>query len=67
MVALPSFAVRMAVIVALLELIKPHNLVSPPIFAASFGAAVALVLFLEARIHRRTPWLALTFSPKEEV
>jgi hypothetical protein len=65
MIAMPSFALRMAVIVAFLELIKPHDLVAPPIFAATFGAAVVLVLVIEARTFRRTPWLALTFGPKE--
>ena len=66
MIALPSFAVRMALVVALLELVKLTHLVVPAIFAATFGTAVALVLFIEARTYKRTPWLALTFAPKEE-
>lgn len=67
MIALPSFALRMTAIVVLLELVKLHGFVIPALFAASFGTAVALVLVIEARNYRRTPWLALTFGPKEEV
>jgi hypothetical protein len=66
MIALPSFALRMSMVVALLELVKVTDLVIPPIFAATFAGGVALVLFIEARTYRRTPWLALTFAPKEE-
>ncbi len=65
MISLPSFAVRMALIGAVFVLIQNRTFLDEPVFAATFGAAVVFVIVAEARTLRRTPWLALTFSPEE--
>lgn len=65
MFALPSFAFRMAAILAVLRSLQGRTFIDEPVFAAAFGLMLALTLFLEARAYKRTPWLALTFGPKE--
>src|SRR5438093_849442 len=65
-VSLPSFAVRMAVILVVLTLLKDASFIDKPTFALTFGAAVTALLVLEARGFKRTPWLALTLEAKEE-
>ena len=66
LIALPSFAVRMAGIFAVLGMLRSRPFIDIPTFAIAFGAMLALTLFLEARAYKRTPWIALTFGPKEQ-
>ena len=64
-VSLPSFAVRMALILVALSALKNASFIDKPTFALTFGTAVTAVLVLEARGYIRTPWLALTYGKKE--
>ena len=65
MFALPSFAFRMAAVLAVLRAVEGRAFVDEPVFAITFGSMLAFTLFLEARAFKRTPWLALTFGTKE--
>jgi len=64
LISMPSFAIRMAVIVALLTLLRNRPFIDAPAFAAAFAAAVVLVTALEAYSWKRTPWLVLTFGSR---
>jgi hypothetical protein len=67
MIALPSFAIRLSAIAAILVALEGRAFVDKTVFAVVFGASLVAVLFMEARAMRRTPWLALTFLPKEQI
>ena len=64
-VSLPSFAIRMGLILVALAALKNASFIDKPTFALTFGVAVTAVLVLEARGYIRTPWLALTYGKKE--
>ncbi len=64
LISLPSFTVRMALIFAALALLKGQAFIDHATFAATFGIAVTVVLYLESRTWRRTPWIALTMEEK---
>jgi len=65
-ISLPSFAIRMGAILAVLAVLKNASFIDRPTFALTFGLAVTAVLVLEARSFKRTPWLALTLDQKKE-
>lgn len=65
MVALPSYAIRISILAGLLALFAQQPYVDKQVFSATFVVALAGLLTLQARTMRRTPWLALTFAPKE--
>jgi hypothetical protein len=66
MIAFPSFIVRMSGIGAALVMLDGKSYIDEHVFVFAFAAAITAVLILEARSMRRTPWLALTFGPKEQ-
>lgn len=61
--AFPSFAIRMLLVFTALTSLRPLPSIDPEVFVAAFVVALMLVLWGEARVWARTPWLALTFSP----
>ena len=63
-ISMPSFAVRMAAILAALGMLKNASFVDEPTFALTFGLAVTAVLHMEAKAWKRTPWVAMTFDKK---
>lgn len=65
MISLPSFAVRMALIAAVLVALQGRSFLDEPVFAATFGLSILFVIVAEAKSWRRTPWIALAFSPEE--
>ena len=65
MIALPSFAVRMSLMFLALIALDGRPFIDEPVFALSFCGALTLVLLMEARGFKRTPWIALTFQSKE--
>ena len=65
MISLPSFGVRMALIAAVLIAVQGRSFMDEPVFAATFGLSILFVIVAEATTWRRTPWIALTFSPEE--
>ncbi|MFN2614913.1 MAG: hypothetical protein ABR552_08890 [Actinomycetota bacterium] len=67
MIAFPSFTFRMTAVVSLLVVITDRPFIDTTIFACTFGVAIFGALVLEARTFKRTPWLALTFGPKEQL
>ena len=58
---MPSYAFRMAGIVFTLAKLRDASFVDAPTFAVCFAAAVVATLAVEARVYKRTPWIALTF------
>jgi ATP synthase protein I len=66
LVAMPSFTVRMAAIFFGLAALRNRSFIDEPVLAVTFVAALTLVLWREALTFKRTPWLALTFGPKEQ-
>jgi len=63
MISLPSFAVRMLLIFLALVWLEGQPGIDRPAFALTFSIGVMLVILLEARGWKRTPWLATTFGP----
>lgn len=62
MISLPSFAFRMMLVFGALAWLRGQSFIDRPAFALSFGTAVMVVVALEARGWKRTPWLATTFG-----
>lgn len=62
MIAMPSYALRMAGILFAMAALRNLGAVDAPTFAVVFGAGVVGALAVEWRIWSRTPWLALTFD-----
>jgi hypothetical protein len=62
LVALPSFALRMALLFGALQALKGRPFIDEPSFVAAFALAVTATLVLEARTWKRTPWVALTLK-----
>ncbi|HVL90738.1 MAG TPA: hypothetical protein VM841_10945, partial [Actinomycetota bacterium] len=58
---MPSYAFRMAGIVFVLAKLRNASFVDVPTFAICFAVAVVATLAVEARVYKRTPWVALTF------
>lgn len=61
-VAIPSFAIRMSMLLAVMTALQGRPFLIEPLFAASFGVAVPIVLYVEARTWKRTPWIAMTLK-----
>lgn len=66
-VALPSFAFRMAGILAVLIALKGASFIDKPTFAISFAVTLTIVMFLEAKSFKNTPWLVRAFSKTDGV
>lgn len=62
MVALPSFALRMGLLFAALQMLQGRAYIDEPSFVLAFALAVTATIVLEARTWKRTPWLALTLK-----
>lgn len=62
MIAMPSFAIRMAMIASTLIFLKGKSFIDEPVFALAFGTTILAVIVLEARAWKRTPWLVLAFE-----
>jgi hypothetical protein len=60
-VGLPSYAIRMPLVLTTLVALDDRAFIDEPTFAAVFGAGVAGILAYEWSAWKRTPWLALTF------
>lgn len=67
-VGMPSYAIRMPLVLVALVALDGRSFIDEPTFAAVFGAGVAGILGYEWVLWKRTPWLALTFAgpAKEE-
>lgn len=66
MVAMPSYALRMAGILFAMAALRNAGSVDGSTFVVVFGVGVVGALAIEWRIWSRTPWAALTFErPKE--
>ena len=65
MIALPSFAFRMAAIVGVMTVLDGRGSIDATAFAIAFGAGLMAVIVMEARAMKRTPWIALTYDTKE--
>lgn len=61
-VAIPSFAIRMGMLLTAMTMLQGRAFIIEPLFAAAFGLAVPLVLYVEARTWKRTPWIAMTLK-----
>jgi len=61
-VGLPSYVVRMPIVLAILALLRGRSFVDEPSLFVAFAVAVAATLAYEANLWRRTPWIALTFG-----
>lgn len=57
---LPSYTLRMAVVLASLAALRGRSFIDAPTFALVFGAGVAAILACGCVLWARTPWLALT-------
>ena len=64
--SLPSFAIRMLLTIGALAAIKGQSFIDEPVFVASFCVALTVVLILQSRAWKRTPWLFLAFSPSKK-
>jgi hypothetical protein len=64
--SLPSLAVRMVVALTALSILRAQAFIDAPVFVASFCATLILVLVLQSRDWKRTPWLAIAFGPAEK-
>jgi hypothetical protein len=65
MMSLPSFAFRLTMLFAALAVIDGRAFIDEPSFVIAFVGALVLVLAMEARAWRRTPWLVLSFGQEE--
>lgn len=63
---MPSYTFRMAGILFVLAKLRNASFIDVPTFAACFAAAVVATLAAEARVFKRTPWVALTFLNQKE-
>lgn len=65
MVALPSYALRMGAVLALMAALEGREFLDGPAFAIAFGAAVAAVLVYECALWAKTPWVGMTFAKEK--
>lgn len=66
--SLPSLAIRLLMSAGILAAVKGQPFIDEPVFVASFCLALTVVLALQSRAWKRTPWLFLAFSPtKKEI
>ncbi|MCA1833508.1 MAG: hypothetical protein ABR548_13935 [Actinomycetota bacterium] len=65
-VAMPSYAVRMIGVFLAMKFLRGTDAIDHPTFAVTFGAGIVALLAYECWLYTKTPWLALTFSPKKE-
>lgn len=66
MVSLPSFGIRMMLMFLALTWLQGQPSIDRPVFALAFSLGVMVVIAMEARDWKRTPWLARTFGPAVE-
>lgn len=59
--ALPSYAIRMALMTLFMALLLQVSFIDKGTFLASICVSVVLTLAIQARTYSRTPWVALTF------
>jgi len=64
--SLPSLGIRMVVALTALSILRVQPFIDAPVFVAAFCVTLVLVLALESRDWKRTPWLALAFTPAEK-
>lgn len=65
---LPTLAVRMIVAVTALSILRAQPFIDARVFVAAFCVTLILALVLQSRDYKRTPWLALAFTPaKKEI
>ena len=61
-VGLPSYIVRMPVVLGILVGLREWSFIDEPSLIVAFAAGVAATLAYEAVLWKRTPWIALTFG-----
>lgn len=61
-VGLPSYVVRMPVVLAILAALREWSFIDEPSLIITFASGVVATLVYEAVLWRRTPWIALTFG-----
>lgn len=64
-VGLPSYAIRMLVILGTMAALQGRAFLDRSAFAVGFGAAVAAVLAYECVLWARTPWAGLAFGKEQ--
>lgn len=64
--SLPSLVLRMIVALTALTILRVQPFIDAPVFVGAFSATLLLVLVLQSRDWKRTPWLALAFTPAEK-
>lgn len=64
--SLPSFAVRMLLSIVALQSVKGRSFIDQTVFVAAFCVALTVVLVLQSRAWKRTPWLAHAFGPSNK-
>ncbi len=62
MIALPSYALRMAGVFAVMGAVYTSSSIDQPTFTVTFALGVIGLLAYECFLWARTPWLALEFS-----
>jgi hypothetical protein len=62
MIALPSYAVRMAGVFAVLGAVYASSSIDQPTFTITFAVGLIGILVYECVLWARTPWLALEFG-----
>jgi hypothetical protein len=61
-VGLPSYVVRMPVVLGILVALSEWSFIDEPTLLITFAAGVVATLAYEAVLWRRTPWIALAFG-----
>jgi hypothetical protein len=62
MIALPSYALRMAGVFAVMGAVYASGSIDQPTFTVTFALGVVGILVYECVLWARTPWLALEFG-----
>ena len=62
MIALPSYALRMAGVFAVMGAVYASGSIDQPTFTVTFALGVVGILAYECVLWARTPWLALEFG-----
>ena len=62
MIALPSYALRMAGVFAVMGAVYTGDFADEPTFTLTFALGVIAILTYECVLWARTPWLALEFG-----
>ena len=62
MIAMPSYALRMAVVFAAMGVAYTSRVIDAPTFTVTFALGLIGILAYECFLWARTPWLALEFG-----